>query len=243
MSDRFSGTPSGGGDPYGYYTQPGASSAATGPSQFGTPAPAPGPYGAPAPPPFGSPAQPFGTPGPSAGFGYGGPPPAAPAKHGVRPFVVVVVVLLVIAAGFYGYRAWLHNQPVHVPTSLAGVPETRDPVLANAATQIQKSIQDDNPGIQLEVRAYSDTSDRVLFAGAARGRSNVSKDFAEVGSQVGAATQVGDSTCATGVQVAITVCERSDGDLTVLAMTLHRGGRADTAQQVAALVDEVWRQI
>jgi hypothetical protein len=29
----------------------------------------------------------------------------------------------------------------------------------------------------------------------------------------------------------------------VLAMSLHRSGRADTAQQVASLVDEVWRQI
>jgi len=93
------------------------------------------------------------------------------------------------------------------------------------------------------VRAYSGTDDRVLFAGAARGRSNVSRDFAEVGSQVGQTTKVGGSTCATGLRVAITVCERSDGDLTVLAMSVRRSGRADTAQQVASLVDEVWRQI
>src|SRR5439155_16784649 len=160
-----------------------------------------------------------------------------------RPVGLVVLALLLVAGGWYGWRVWQHNQPVHVPATLAGLPQSSDPLIATTAAQIQKSVQADNPGIKLEVKAYSNGGDRVLFAGAARGQSDVSKDFAEVGSQVGPSQSVGSATCSTGTRVAVTLCERSEGDLTVLAMSVRRTDAADTVQQVAALVDVVWSQI
>jgi len=228
MSDTRFGGPAatGPGDPYGFFAPPAAASAAQA-APFGTPA-----------------ATPFGTSSPYATNPYGSPTARPAARRRLAPVAGVFLVLLVAVGGWYGWRVWQHNQPVHVPATLGGLPQATDPRLTAAASQMQTELQQENPGIKLEVRAYGDsgsTTAHILFAGAARGRTDVHKDFASVGDRLGAVRTVGSSTCASSPQVGITVCERSDGDLTVIALSLRRGS-ADDPIIVAGLVDEVWRQ-
>jgi hypothetical protein len=256
MSDsRFSGGQPAGDDRFGYF---GAAAPAAAPSQFGGAA-APSQPGAPQAPnqfgtapagnqfggaPAGTP-NPFGS-GPQAPFGTAtpayGPPPTAGTGSKAKPIVIVVVALAVLGAGWFGYHVYLRSRPVQLPATVAGMPATTDPTVANAVDSAQQQLQDENPGMQLAVKAYGSATTRIVFAAAGRGRTNVDRDFAAFGNNIGTASQIGSDTCAQAPANHIAVCERSDGDLTVMVADVERA-KAPSMSDVAGMLDEIWAQL
>ncbi len=214
---------------------------------FAPPVPPPNPYGAP-----GQPANPFGPPppGPQAPFGapvYGQvptqpAPPTRPSSSKAKPIVVALVVAALTVAGWIGYRVYEHSRPINLPSSLGGLLVSTLPSIRSAVDQAQAQLRQRNPGMAVQFQAYGSDATRILFAGAARGRTNVDDDLTAFGNNIGASSQVGGSTCAVSVSERITVCERSEGDLTVLVGSFTTPRAADE-QTVAALVDEVRSQI
>ena len=258
MSDsRFSGGQPSGDDRFGYFgaaaptsaggqfgappgtSQPGPSQL-SGPqaaNQFGT-APATNQFGTTGPP------NPFG-PGPQAPFGTALPtyaPPPTSSSSKAKPIVIAVVVLAVLGAGWFGYHVYLRSRPVQLPATVAGMQVTTEPAVANAVDSAQKELQDENPGMQLQVKAYGSATTRIVFAAAGRGRTNVDRDFAAFGNDIGATAQVGADTCAQAPANHIAVCERSDGDLTVMVADVERA-KAPSEADVAAMLDEIWAQL
>jgi len=248
MSDsRFSGSQPSGDDRFGYF---GAAAAGSGePSQFGGSAP-------PAQPTIGAP-NPFGTApaanpqfgaaaGPQAPFGSGvnmyAPPPATSSGSKAKPIAIVVVVVAVLGAAWFGYHAYLRSKPVELPTSVAGLPVSADPTVAQAVDAAQKQLQDDNPGMQLAVKAYGDATSRIVIAAAGRGRTSVDGDFAAFGNNIGGTSQVGADTCATSTTSHVSVCERTNGDLTVMVAEVAKS-TVPTQAEVAGMVDEIWAQL
>jgi len=251
MNDsRFSagGSQPAGDDRFGYFgapTPPGGGS-----SQFGGgPAPVPTAVGAPNPfgsgPPTSGP-QFGGAPGPQAPFGSGvqmyAPPPATSSGSKAKPIAIVAIVVLVLGAAWFGYHAYVRSRPVTLPASVAGLQVTSDPNVAQAVDTAQKQLQDDNPGMQLAVKAYGDATSRIVIAAAGRGRTNVDGDFAAFGNNIGGTGQVGADTCATSTTSHISVCERSDGDLTVMVAEVAKS-TVPTQAEVASMVDEIWGQL
>jgi hypothetical protein len=251
MSDsRFSGGQPRGDDRFGYFgaaapspaptqggNQFGGSPQVGGSSQFGGP---------PAGPPVGAP-NPFGTaPGPQAPFGAGaptyGPPPASRSSSKAKPIAIALVVLAVLGAGWFGYHVYLRSRPVELPNSVAGLPVTTEPTILNAVDAAQKQLQDEDSGMQLQVKAYGSIDTRIVFAAAGRGRTNVDRDFAAFGNNIGGTTTVGADTCAQSATSHVAVCERTDGDLTVMVAGVARDV-APTEADVAAMVDEIWAQL
>ena len=202
-------------------------------NQFGSaPGGAPNPFGA--------------APGPQAPFGTAvptyAPPPTGSAGSKAKPIVIAVVVLAVLGAGWFGYHVYQRSRPVQLPATVAGMPVTTEPAVANAVDSAQKELQDENPGMQLQVKAYGSATTRIVFAAAGRGRTNVDRDFDAFGNDIGATSQVGQDTCAQSPANHIAVCERSDGDLTVMVADVERA-KAPSEADVAAMLDEIWAQL
>jgi hypothetical protein len=235
MSDnRFTAaTPAGGDDRFGYFGAPVPPAGAPVPGQFGA-----GPAGAP-PNPFGppppGPTAPFGTPG------YGAAPAAAAKPSRAKPIIIAVIVMAVLGALGVGYRAYAHSRPVTLPAALGGLPVSSDPSVLAAVTNAQKELEQENPGIAMQFKAYGVDNNRILIAAVARGRTNVGDDLATFGNNIGQTHSLDGSTCATSSASHVTVCERSDGDLTVIAVSVTRAPAADESS-VAALVGDIWRQ-
>jgi hypothetical protein len=247
MTDnRFSsGTPKGGEEHFGYFA---TAQPAAGPPFGAGPAPA-GPFGSsqggpanqfggpPAPPsPFGGqpgPADPFQTPA----YATAG----APGRRRIHPVVFVLAGLLVLGAGWYGVQVYEHTRPVILPTSLDGLPVSTNTTVMQSVAQAQDHLQQENPNIELDVRAYGAETGRILIVVALRGTTNITNDLASFGNNIGAAQQVGTSTCATSPAGHVTVCERSSGGLTVIASSVTRAAAADMPS-VATLVDQIWQQ-
>ncbi len=246
MSDsRFSGGQPTGDDRFGYFGAP--ASGGGGSSQFGGAAPSQTAIGAPNPfgtAPGGSP-QP-GTAGPQAPFGSGvdmyAPPPPTSSGSKAKPIAIVVIVVAVLGAAWFGYHAYLRSKPVTLPASVAGLPASTDPTVAQAVDAAQKQLQDDNPGMQLAVTAYGDATSRIVIAAAGRGRTNVDGDFAAFGNNIGGTSQVGANTCATSTTSHVSVCERTDGDLTVMVAEVAKS-TVPTQAEVSGMVDEIWAQL
>ncbi len=238
MSDnRFSSaTPTGGDDRFGYFGAPTQGAGPAPGGQFGG-----GPVAPVAPNPFGTP------PGPEAPFGtpaYGTPAPAGPAASSSRakPILIAVLAIAVLSALGVGYRAYEHSRPVVLPASLDGLPASTTPAVLTAVDNAQQQLQQENPGIQMQIKAYGVDNTRILIAAAGRGRTNVDSDLAAFGNNVGSTQSVDGATCATATAEHITVCERSDGDLTVLAVSVTRAPAADE-HAVAALVNQIWASV
>lgn len=238
MSDsRFSPGQSGGDDRFGYFGAA-APPASAGSSQFGggtTTAPGVG-----APNPFGSVpgaqvALPMGTPG------YGPPPPSSSGSK-AKPVALVLVALAVLGVGWFGYHAYMRSRPVELPSTVAGLPLTSEPTVQNAVDAAQQQLQQENPGMQLQVKAYSSDATRIVIAAAGRGRTNVADDMAAFGNDIGGTTKVGADSCASSPASHITVCERTDGDLTVMVAEVARAD-VPTETEVAGMVDDIWRQL
>jgi len=231
MSENQFGTGgmSGGGNPQGYYATPVQPA-----SPFGGAAAQPAD-------PFGAPPSTVG-PSPFGGPGYGEGPMAPPARSKAKPIILGVVVLLLIIGGWFGYRVYQHSRPVTLPATLGGLPVSTLPSIQSAVDSAQKQMQQQNPGTQLQFKAYGSDATRILIAAAARGRTNVDQDIRTFGNNIGATSQVGNSTCATSAADHVTVCESSDSDLTVLVASVTRDPAASEAS-VAALVDEIRSQV
>ena len=241
MSDsRFSPGQPGGDDRFGYFGA-GAPPASAGSSQFGGTATAPG-----APNPFGSVPGPFGAaPGAQVALqpgmpGYGPPPASSGSK--AKPVALVLVALAVLGVGWFGYHAYMRSRPVQLPSTVAGLPLTSEPTVQNAVDAAQQQLQQENPGMQLQVKAYSTDATRIVIAAAGRGRTNVADDMAAFGNDIGGTTKVGADSCASSPASHITVCERSDGDLTVMVAEVARAD-VPTENDVASMVDDIWRQL
>lgn len=244
MSDsRFSPGQSGGDDRFGYFGAA-APPASPGASQFGGTTTAPG-VGAPNP--FGSVPGPFGgAPGAQVALqpgmpGYG-PPPSSSSGSKAKPVALVLVALAVLGVAWFGYHAYLRSRPVELPSTVAGLPLTSEPTVQNAVDAAQQQLQQENPGMQLQVKAYSTDATRIVIAAAGRGRTNVADDMAAFGNDIGGTTKVGADSCASSAASHITVCERTDGDLTVMVAEVARAD-VPTETEVAAMVDDIWRQL
>jgi hypothetical protein len=261
MSDsRFSGGQPSGDDRFGYFgaaarpstgapaqsgsNQFGGSSQFGGASQFGGSSQF---GGAPAAPGAGAP-NPFGTaPGPQAPFGtgapmYGPPPTTSRGSSKAKPIVIAVVVLAVLGVGWFGYHVYLRSRPVQLPATVAGLPVTTEPTVLQAVDQAQQQLQGENPGMQLQVKAYGTADTHIVIAAAGRGRTNVDRDFAAFGNDIGGTSQVGASTCAQSPASHVAVCERTNGDLTVMVADVARAA-APREADVAAMVDEIWARL
>jgi hypothetical protein len=180
------------------------------------------------------PADPFGTPTYATAA-------TASGRRTTRLVVIVLAALLLLGAGLYGLRVYEHNRPVVMPISLGGLPASSNAAVMQSVTRAQEQLQQQNPNMKLQVRAYGADATRILIAGALRGRTNVTSDLASFGNNIGATQQVGSSICATSPASHVTVCERSSGDLTVIAASVTRAPAADMPS-VAALVDVIWQQ-
>ena len=168
-------------------------------------------------------------------------PPPRSARSKAKPIVIAVVVLAVLGAGWFGYHVYQRSRPVQLPATVAGLPVTTEPTVANAVDSAQKELQDENPGMQLQVKAYGSATTRIVFAAAGRGRTNVDRDFNAFGNDIGA-TAGRQDTCAQAPANHIAVCERSDGDLTVMVADVERA-KAPSQADVAAMLDEIWAQL
>jgi hypothetical protein len=171
-----------------------------------------------------------------------GPPPANRNSAKAKPIAIAVVVLAVLGVGWFGYHAYLRSRPVELPATVAGLPVTTEPTILNAVDAAQKQLQDENIGMQLQVKAYGSIDTRIVFAAAGRGRTNVDRDFAAFGNNIGGTTTVGADTCAQSPTSHVAVCERTDGDLTVMVAGVARD-KAPSEADVAAMVDDIWAQL
>ncbi len=245
--DRFSSAPAPSGDNrFGYFAAPGATTG----SPFGGPpaAPAASPFGGPPAEPA-QPGAPLPVPPGPATFGspYAATPPApAPKRRGfrLRPVILGVVALVLLGGAFQGYRSWKQNQPITMPTTLAGLPRATDPKITTLTADLGTKLQQENKDLTTLAAAYSTPGDltNVLMVAVGRGHTDISKDFSDTGGQFGAPTQVGASSCAVSSDKGATVCERTSGDLTAIVVSIGSKG-PQTPEAVSAAVDELWRSL
>ncbi len=159
----------------------------------------------------------------------------------VRFAVVVVLVLGAVTGARAGWHAFSLARPVSFPESLDSLDPTQNSALHTHVDELQKALQQLNPGLHIEIQDYGDPVEgHIIQALVAKGRPTVSDlDVFGKRHQIQPEHQVGSSTCASSVALGSTVCIRSEGERTVAVSFIARENIV-TEQHVAELVDQVW---